>query len=69
MPFATTRMDLEIIIISKPNEDKYDITYMWNPKKKTDTNELMHKTETNPQTQKTNTITIGEREERDKLGV
>ena len=34
MPFATTRMDLEIIIISKPNEDKYDITYMWNPKKK-----------------------------------
>ena len=38
-------------------------------KKKTDTNELMHKTETNPQTQKTNTITKGEREERDKLGV
>jgi len=27
-------MDLEIIIISKPNEDKYDITYMWNLKKK-----------------------------------
>ena len=34
MPFATTRMDLKIIIISKPNEDKYDVTYMWNLKKK-----------------------------------
>ena len=31
----------------------YDITYMWNPKKK-DTNELTYKTETDLQTSKTN---------------
>ena len=31
MPFAATRMDLEILILSqvKPDKDKYDIAYMW----------------------------------------
>ena len=32
MPFATTWMDLEIIILSEViqrEKDKYDITYMW----------------------------------------
>ena len=31
MPFAAICMDLEIIILSHPEKDKYhDITYMWN---------------------------------------
>ena len=30
MPFATTWMDLEIIILSKDRKDKYLITYVWN---------------------------------------
>ena len=33
MPFAATGMDLEIIILSEvcqKEEDKYDITYIWN---------------------------------------
>ena len=36
MPFATTWMDLELIILSEVNQRKqisYDITYMWNLKK------------------------------------
>ena len=49
-------MDLEIIILSEVRQtekDKYhDITYMWNLKN--DTNELIYKTEIDPQTQKTN---------------
>ena len=32
----------------------YDIAYMWNLKKKNDTNELIHKTEIDSQTQTTN---------------
>ena len=32
MPFATTWMDLDIIILSGVN-DKYHITYMWKLKK------------------------------------
>ena len=47
MPFAATRMDLEIIIlgeVSQTEKDKYhDITYMWNLKY--DTNELIYKTD------------------------
>ena len=36
MPFAATRMDLQIIILSKLEKDKYMvITYMWNLKNKT----------------------------------
>ena len=36
MPFAATWMDLEIIILSEVNQRQisYDITYMWNLKKK-----------------------------------
>ena len=32
MPFAATLMDLEIIILSKSEKDKYDTAYMWNLK-------------------------------------
>ena len=53
MPFAATRMDLQIIILSKLEKDKYMvITYMQNLKN--DTNELIYKTEKDSQTQKTN---------------
>ena len=42
-------MDLEIIILSKSEKDKYyDITYMWNLKN--NTNESIYKTETDTQT-------------------
>ena len=37
MPFATTWMDLEIVILSEVSQmkkDKYDIFYMWNIFKK-----------------------------------
>ena len=36
MPFAATRTDLEIIILSEVSQtekDKHHITYMWNLKK------------------------------------
>ena len=56
MPFAATQVDLEIIILSEVSQRErqtpYDITYMWNLKY--DTNELIYKTETDSQTQKTN---------------
>ena len=54
MLFAATWMDLEIITVSEVRERQisYDITYMWNLKY--DTNELIYKTETDSQTQKTN---------------
>ena len=56
MPFATTWMDLEMIILSEGHQtekDKYhDITYMWNLKK-ADINEFIYKTETGSQTSKT----------------
>ena len=38
LPFATTWMDLECIILSKISQTEkkipYDFTYMWNPKNK-----------------------------------
>ena len=44
MPFAATRMDLEIIILSEISQTEkeipYDITYTWNLKY--DTNEQMN---------------------------
>ena len=47
MPFATTWMDLEIIIlreVSQKEKDKYhDITYRWNLQY--DTNETIYETE------------------------
>ena len=30
MPFAATRMDLEIVILGEVSQISYDITYMWN---------------------------------------
>ena len=56
MHFAAVLMDLKITILSKVNIERqipYDITYMQNlnqKKKKNDTNELIHKTETDSQT-------------------
>ena len=46
MPFAATWVNLEIIILSKPDRERqiaYDITYMWNLKY--DTNEPIYETE------------------------
>ena len=52
MPFAATRMDLEIITKWNQSERErqipYDITNMWNLKY--DTNELIYETETDSQT-------------------
>ena len=65
-PFAgwTQRLSFKV----KPNIERqisYDITYMWNLKN--DTNELIYKTETDAQTQKTN-LRLPKKQERDKLG-
>ena len=47
----------------------YDITYMWNLKKN-DGNEIIYKTEIDPQTQKTNLwLSKGKGRGWDKLGV
>ena len=53
--FAATWIDLEIIILSEVSQRQisYDITYIWNLKKN-NTNELIYKTEIDPQTWKTN---------------
>ena len=53
MPFAATRMQLEIIILSEVKSERkrkipYDITCMWNLKY--DTNEPIYETETDSQT-------------------
>ena len=55
MPFAATWMDLEIVQLSKPGrKDKCDdIAYTWNLKKYY-IRELIYKTETESQMQKTN---------------
>ena len=52
LPSVATWMNLEIIILSKSNKDKYHTTYMQNLKNKT--NELIYKAETDSQTQKPN---------------
>ena len=52
MPFAGTWMDLEIIILSKPERERqisYDITYIWNRFFFKNTNELIYKTEIDSQ--------------------
>ena len=48
---TATWMDLEIIILSEGSQRQisYDIAYMWNLKKN-DINELIYKTEIDPQT-------------------
>ena len=56
MPFVVIWIDLEVIILSELSQtetDKYhDTAYMRN--QKSDTNELIYKTETDSQNQKTN---------------
>ena len=71
MPFETTWMQLEIIILSEVSQkekDKYDITSTWNLTN--DTNELIYKTERDSQTLKTN-LWLPKRKgsRKDKLGV
>ena len=44
LPFATTWMDLENIILSEVRQILYDITYMWNLKNHA--NELISKIDT-----------------------
>ena len=51
MSLVTTWMDLEIIILSKPERERqilYGITYVWNIK--CDPNELIYETDTDSQT-------------------
>ena len=53
MPLAATWMQLEVIILSKPERERqipYDITYMWTLNCKT--NEHIYETETDSQTQR-----------------
>ena len=51
MPFAATWMDLEIVRVSEVSQRhiSYAITYMWDLKR-SDTNELIYKTEKDSQT-------------------
>ena len=60
MPFATTWMDLEIIILSEVRERQIpqDITYKWNLKY--DINELIYETETDSQTYRTDVVAKGD---------
>ena len=72
MPFAGTWMDLEIIILSKPERERqisYDITYIWNHFFFKNKNELIYKKEIDSQIQKTNLWIPKGRGEKDKLGV
>ena len=62
MPFAVTRMQLEMIILSKSERERqisYDIIYMWNLKY--DTNEPINQPETASWIQKTDLWLPGER--------
>ena len=72
MLFTAIWMDLEIIILSEVNQaekHKYDITYMCN-KKKSDTNELIYKTNRPTDIENKLMVTKGERGwRRDKIGV
>ena len=54
MPSSATGVGLEMIILSESDRKRqiYDIAYMWNLKN--DASNLIHKTETDSQTQKTN---------------
>ena len=66
MPFAMTWSDLEIIILSEVSQkekDKYHtISFICGrSKKKNDTNELIYKTEIDPQTENKLMVTKGER--------
>ena len=52
MPFSATWMDLEIIILSEVSQTKTNILryHLYVESKKSDTNELIYKTEIEPQT-------------------
>ena len=72
MPFAVTRMDLEIIIpgeVSQTEENKccmiclYDGTHVWNLKKNNNASELVYRTEIDSQTPKTNVVPKAKEEE------
>lgn len=56
--------------VKSERQNKCDVTYTWNPKKKKDTNEFIYKTEIESQTKnKTYDYQRGREGERDKLGV
>ena len=71
IPFTTTWMDLEILILSEVSQtekDKYhDVTYTW--KLKYDTNELIYKIEIDSDTENKFTVTKKETREGNKLGI
>ena len=73
MPFAATRMELEIIILSKSDRESDIMWYhLYVESKKNDTDKLIYKTEIDSQTEKTNLCLpkgIAEVAARDKLGV
>ena len=51
--FTAVWIDLEISILSKSDRERkvsYDITYMWNQKKKNDKNDPVYKTKKDSQT-------------------
>ena len=54
MPFAATWVNLETVIlneVSQKEKDKYHmVSFTWGIKKRKDTNELIYKTEIDPQT-------------------
>ena len=52
MPFAATWMDLEIIILSEVSQTETNaiLYHLYVESKKNDTNELIYKTENDPQT-------------------
>ena len=60
MLFVTTWMDTEILILSKPDKDKHDITFMWNLKY--DTNKVIYKTEIDSDLENKLMVTKGESE-------
>ena len=72
VPFAATWMDLEIIIlneVSQTEKDKYRMISLICGILKKKTNELIYKTETDSQTQKTNLwLPKGKGGGKDKLG-
>ena len=71
MPFAATWMELEFIILSEVSQTekyKHPMISLISNLKKRDPNELLYKTETYPQTKKTN-LCLPKAKGGDKLGV
>ena len=66
MPFAVTGLDPEFVILSKVSQaekDKYHMRPLICGTQNNSTNELIHKTETESQTQKTNVMFTKGKEE------